>query len=210
MSADGGLGRVIAIIRLPSAEDAVRVGEIIAGAGLTAVEVTLTTPGALDAVTALRAALPASCLVGAGSVRTPQQALSARDAGAQFLVTPTLKLPVLAATALPVMCGAFSPTEIETASEAGAALVKVFPAGAMGPSYVRELLAPMPELKLAPTGGVTPDLVGAYAAAGAVAVGVGSALVSAALVASRDWPALHTRATAFATAAAAAWPDNSC
>ncbi|GAB4055321.1 bifunctional 4-hydroxy-2-oxoglutarate aldolase/2-dehydro-3-deoxy-phosphogluconate aldolase [Catellatospora paridis] len=206
MTVNGGLGRVIAIIRLPSATDAVRVGEIIAGAGLTAVEITLTTPGALDAVTALRAALPPECLVGAGSVRSPEQALSARDAGAQFLVTPTLRPPVLAATELPVMCGAFSPTEIETAAEAGAALVKVFPAGAMGPGYVRELLAPMPELKLAPTGGVTPDLVAPYAAAGAVAVGVGSALVSAALVDAADWPALRTRAQAFATAAAAAWP----
>lgn len=204
MTVNGGLGRVVAIIRLPSAGEVVRVGTILAEAGLTAVEVTLTTPGALEAVAALRSALPGECLVGAGTVRTPDQARSARDAGARFLVTPTLRLPVLAATELPVMCGAFSPTEIETAADAGAALVKIFPATAMGPGYLRDLLAPMPELRLAPTGGVTPQSLAEYAAAGAVAVGVGGSLVNADLVASGDWTELSRRARCFADAAAQA------
>jgi len=208
--AEEALGRVIAIIRLPSAEGAVRAGEILAGAGLAAVEVTLTTPGALSAVSELRAALPASCLVGAGSVRTAEQAASARDAGAQFLVTPTVRPAVLAATDLPVVCGALTPTEIETAALAGAALVKVFPADRFGPGYVRDVLAPMPELRLAPTGGVTADSVASYAAAGAVAVGVGSALVDPALVAAADWASLQQRASRFMAAAAeAAWPPPS-
>lgn len=202
----GSLGRVIAIIRLPSAEGAVRVGEILAGAGLSAVEITLTTPGALSAISELRAAVAGSCLVGAGSVRTPEQAMSAREAGAEFLVTPTVRPAVLAATELPVVCGALTPTEIETAADCGAALVKVFPASAFGPGYLRELLAPMPELRLAPTGGVTPESVADYAAAGAVAVGVGSALVDARLVAAGAWDVLRDRAARFMSAATAAWP----
>ncbi|MCP2329290.1 2-dehydro-3-deoxyphosphogluconate aldolase/(4S)-4-hydroxy-2-oxoglutarate aldolase [Hamadaea flava] len=206
MTANGGLGRVIAIIRLPSAEGAVRVGEILAGAGLSAVEITLTTPGALSAISELRAAVAGSCLVGAGSVRTPEQAMSAREAGAEFLVTPTVRPAVLAATELPVVCGALTPTEIETAADCGAALVKVFPASAFGPGYLRELLAPMPELRLAPTGGVTPESVAEYAAAGAVAVGVGSALVDARLVAAGAWDVLRDRAARFMSAAASAWP----
>ncbi|WP_253763107.1 bifunctional 4-hydroxy-2-oxoglutarate aldolase/2-dehydro-3-deoxy-phosphogluconate aldolase [Hamadaea flava] len=197
---------MIAIIRLPSAEGAVRVGEILAGAGLSAVEITLTTPGALSAISELRAAVAGSCLVGAGSVRTPEQAMSAREAGAEFLVTPTVRPAVLAATELPVVCGALTPTEIETAADCGAALVKVFPASAFGPGYLRELLAPMPELRLAPTGGVTPESVAEYAAAGAVAVGVGSALVDARLVAAGAWDVLRDRAARFMSAAASAWP----
>ncbi|MEV6965962.1 bifunctional 4-hydroxy-2-oxoglutarate aldolase/2-dehydro-3-deoxy-phosphogluconate aldolase [Hamadaea sp. NPDC051192] len=197
---------MIAIIRLPSAEGAVRVGEILAGAGLSAVEITLTTPGALSAISELRAAVAGSCLVGAGSVRTPEQAMSAREAGAEFLVTPTVRPAVLAATELPVVCGALTPTEIETAADCGAALVKVFPASAFGPGYLRELLAPMPELRLAPTGGVTPESVADYAAAGAVAVGVGSALVDARLVAAGAWDVLRDRAARFMSAATAAWP----
>ncbi|NUO55800.1 MAG: bifunctional 4-hydroxy-2-oxoglutarate aldolase/2-dehydro-3-deoxy-phosphogluconate aldolase [Hamadaea sp.] len=209
MSSNGAgeaLGRVIAIIRLPSADGAVRVGEILADAGLSAVEITLTTPGALSAISELRAAVAGRCLVGAGSVRTPEQAISAREAGAEFLVTPTVRPAVLAATELPVVCGALTPTEIETAADCGAALVKVFPASAFGPGYLRELLAPMPELRLAPTGGVTPESVADYAAAGAVAVGVGSALVDARLVAAGAWDVLRDRAARFMSAAASAWP----
>lgn len=207
MSTHDGFGRVIAIIRLPSADGVVRAGELLAGAGLTAVEVTLTTPGALSVLPALRAALPASCLLGAGSVRTAEQAVDAKRAGAEFLVTPTFRPGVLGATGLPVICGAFTPTEIEAAYEAGAAAVKVFPASALGPGYIREVLAPMPELRLVPTGGVTADSLGAYARAGAVAVGVGSALVDANLVAQGDWETLRTRAERFVDAARQAWGD---
>jgi 2-dehydro-3-deoxyphosphogluconate aldolase/(4S)-4-hydroxy-2-oxoglutarate aldolase len=207
MSINGGLGRVIAIIRLPSADGVVRAGELLAGAGVTAVEVTLTTPGALSALPALRAALPASCLVGAGSVRTAEQSIAAARAGAQFLVTPTFRPSVIAATGLPVVCGALTPTEIEAAQEAGAALVKVFPASAFGPGYLREVLAPMPELRLVPTGGVTPESVAAYAKAGAAAVGVGSALVDANVVARGDWAEVQRRAERFTEAAAEAWKD---
>jgi 2-dehydro-3-deoxyphosphogluconate aldolase/(4S)-4-hydroxy-2-oxoglutarate aldolase len=203
---------VIAIIRLPQADQTVRAGQELAGAGLTAIEVTLTTPGALAAVARLRADLGGSCAVGVGSVRSPADVIAAAEAGAQYLVTPVTRADVLAEAVrlgLQVLAGALTPTEIDAAWSLGAAAVKVFPASAFGPGYIREVRAPMPEIPLVPTGGVTPELVGPYAAAGAVAVAVGSALVSAALVEAQDWPELRRRADAFRAAADAAWPSNS-
>jgi 2-dehydro-3-deoxyphosphogluconate aldolase/(4S)-4-hydroxy-2-oxoglutarate aldolase len=205
------VGRVIAIIRLSEPDAAVRAGRELAEAGLDSIEVTLTTPRALDAVATLRGELAGSCRVGVGSVRTPAEVTAASNAGAEFLVTPTTRVEVLAqakAAGLPVVCGAFTPTEVDVAWSSGAALVKLFPASAAGPPYVRELRAPLPDVPLAPTGGVTPESVAEWAAAGAVAVGAGSALVNAAEVAVGDWPTLRRRARAFLSAATAAhWPD---
>ncbi|PZG02727.1 hypothetical protein C1I99_01430 [Micromonospora deserti] len=202
--------RVIGIVRLPAADAVVRAGRELAEAGLTAVEVTLTTPDALDAVAALRAELAGSCVVGAGSVRAPADVRAAHAAGAQFLVTPTTRVEVLAEASvagLPVVCGAFTPTEVDVAWSSGASLVKLFPASLGGPAYLRELRAPLPDVPLAPTGGVTPESLPGWAAAGAVAVGAGGALVNATEVAAGDWPALRRRARAFVSAAAAApWP----
>ncbi|WBB69403.1 bifunctional 4-hydroxy-2-oxoglutarate aldolase/2-dehydro-3-deoxy-phosphogluconate aldolase [Micromonospora sp. WMMD812] len=204
------LGRVVAIVRLPSPDAVVRAGHELAEAGLDSIEVTLTTPGALDAVATLRADLAGTCAVGAGSVRTPADVTAARDAGAQFLVTPTTRVEVLAEAAaadLPVVCGAYTPTEIDVAWSGGATMVKLFPASLAGPAYLRELLAPLPDVPVVPTGGVSPESVAQWAAAGAVAVGAGSALVNAAEVAAGDWPALRRRARTFLdAAAAAAWP----
>ncbi|MEU4643485.1 bifunctional 4-hydroxy-2-oxoglutarate aldolase/2-dehydro-3-deoxy-phosphogluconate aldolase [Micromonospora sp. NPDC023814] len=203
---------MIAIIRLSEPDAAVRAGRELAEAGLDSVEVTLTTPRALDAVATLRGELAGSCRIGVGSVRTPAEVTAARDAGAEFLVTPTTRVEVLAqakAAGLPVVCGAFTPTEVDVAWSSGAALVKLFPAGVAGPPYLRELLAPLPDVPLAPTGGVRPESVAEWAAAGAVAVGAGGALVDAAEVAVGDWAALRRRARAFLAAAAAAhWPDR--
>ncbi|MEU4477879.1 bifunctional 4-hydroxy-2-oxoglutarate aldolase/2-dehydro-3-deoxy-phosphogluconate aldolase [Micromonospora sp. NPDC023966] len=205
------LGRVIAIIRLPGPEDVVRAGRELAEAGLDSIEVTLTTPAALEAIAELRTALAGTCAVGAGSVRTPADVSAARAAGAEFLVTPTTRVDVLteaAAVDLPVVCGALTPTEVDVAWSSGAALVKLFPASQVGVAYLRELRAPLPDVRLAPTGGVTPESVPEWAAAGAVAVGAGSALVSPADVAAGNWPALRRRARAFLdTAAAAPWPE---
>lgn len=204
--------RVIAIVRLPAPESVVRVGRYLADAGLAALEVTLTTPGALDAIATLRADLAGRCAVGAGSVRTPADVAAARDAGAQFLVTPTTRVEVLDGARrenVPVVCGAFTPTEIDVAWSAGATLVKLFPASLGGPTYLREVRAPLPDVPLVPTGGVTPDSLNAWAAAGAVAVGVGGALVNAAEVAAGDWAALRRRAAAFLSAAETApWPTT--
>lgn len=181
--------RLIAIVRLSRPQGAVRACQELVDAGVPAVEVTLTTPGALDVIRQTR--------VGAGSVRTPQDARLAQEAGASFLVTPTTRPEVLAAATVPVVCGALTPTEIDTAWSAGAAYVKLFPASVVGPRYVREVLAPMPDIPLIPTGGITPELAAEYLAAGAAGVGVGSALVQQSLVDEQDWPLLRRRAKAF-------------
>jgi 2-dehydro-3-deoxyphosphogluconate aldolase/(4S)-4-hydroxy-2-oxoglutarate aldolase len=178
--------RLVAIVRLGSADGLVRVCRELVDAGLPAVEVTLTTPGALQAVAATG--------VGVGSVRTVQDARRAQEAGASFLVTPTVRPEVLAAATVPVVCGALTPSEIDLAWSHGAAYVKLFPASAVGPRYVREVLAPMPEVPLIPTGGVTAESIPAYLAAGAVGVGVGSALVDQSIVDAQDWAQLRRRA----------------
>ncbi|MFG2058438.1 bifunctional 4-hydroxy-2-oxoglutarate aldolase/2-dehydro-3-deoxy-phosphogluconate aldolase [Micromonospora sp. NPDC048930] len=204
--------RVIAIVRLPAPDAVLRACRELAATGLDALEVTLTTPGALDAIAALRAELGEACAVGAGSVRSTTDVTRARDAGAQFLVTPTTREAVLAeavTAGLPVVCGALTPTEVDVAWSAGASLVKLFPAGLGGPAYLRELRAPLPDVPLVPTGGVTAESVPGWAAAGAVAVGAGGSLVDATEIGAGDWAALRRRARAFLAAAASApWPEQ--
>jgi 2-dehydro-3-deoxyphosphogluconate aldolase/(4S)-4-hydroxy-2-oxoglutarate aldolase len=197
---------VIAIVRLPVPEGAERAVAAVVEGGVPAAEIALTTPGALDALTNAGAGLGDAACLGAGSVRTPADAARAIDAGARFLVTPTVAPAVLDAAApagVPVFCGGLTPTELAAAQAAGAYAVKVFPARLFGPGYLRDVLAPMPDLRLVPTGGVDPANVAAYARAGAVAVAAGSALVDPGLVAAGDWAAIRARAAAFA----AAWPS---
>lgn len=193
---------VLAIVRLPAPTGIVEALEAFAEGGIRAMEVTLNTPGALDAITAARGRLPDGVLVGAGTVRTTADVARAEAAGAQFLVTPILSTPVLQAATVPVVCGAFTPSEMAAAAHAGAAYVKLFPASALGPGYLREVLTPMPDLRVVPTGGVGIDNVADWARAGAAAVAVGSALADPALVAAGDWPVLTSRARALL----AAWP----
>jgi 2-dehydro-3-deoxyphosphogluconate aldolase/(4S)-4-hydroxy-2-oxoglutarate aldolase len=139
-----------------------------------------------------------------GSIRTGTDARRAIDAGATFLVTPTFQPSVLEEARrsdIPVACGAATPTEADSAFQAGADLIKIFPASTLGgPRYLRELLAPMPDLPLAPTGGVTLESVPDYRAVGAVGVGVGSALFSDDRFAGGGLPAVRSIAAAFASA----------
>ncbi|APU21994.1 bifunctional 4-hydroxy-2-oxoglutarate aldolase/2-dehydro-3-deoxy-phosphogluconate aldolase [Actinoalloteichus sp. GBA129-24] len=197
---------VIAIIRLPDARTVRPVATALRAGGVRAMEITLTTDGALDAIRALRDDEADGRVVGAGSVRTPADATAAVRAGARFLVTPTFRpavLDVARSAGVPVVCGAMTPTELDSAAEAGADYLKLFPASAVGPRYLREVLAPMPELRIVPTGGVRPQDVAEWAAAGAHAVAAGGALVSADLAAARDWAALTERADRFVRA----WPS---
>jgi 2-dehydro-3-deoxyphosphogluconate aldolase / (4S)-4-hydroxy-2-oxoglutarate aldolase len=196
---------VVAIIRLPNSTGIDRALRAVLDGGVPAVEITLTTPGALDALAAASDVLGGPACLGAGSVRDATDAERAIDAGARFLVTPTVAPQVVAVgnlAGIPVVCGGLTPTELAAAHDAGAYAVKVFPAKAFGPGYLRDVLAPMPHLRLVPTGGVDPSNVADYARAGAVAVGAGNALVDPKLVAAGDWAALTGRAVAFA----AAWP----
>jgi 2-dehydro-3-deoxyphosphogluconate aldolase/(4S)-4-hydroxy-2-oxoglutarate aldolase len=175
-------GRVIAIGRNLDPERALRIGEVLAGAGVPAFEVTLQGAGALDAIRALRVSLGERLLIGAGTVLDVEGAAGAVDAGATFLVMPVTDPGVIAwgvGQGIPVFPGALSPTEVLTAWRAGASAIKLFPSSVGGAALLRELRGPFPDIPLVPTGGVTADNARSLIDAGAVAVGVGSWLAGA-------------------------------
>jgi 2-dehydro-3-deoxyphosphogluconate aldolase/(4S)-4-hydroxy-2-oxoglutarate aldolase len=180
----------VAVVRLNDASRLRAVVEALAEGDVRAIEVTMTMPGALDGLSALSGAYGEHISLGAGSVLDEETARLAILAGARFVVGPTFCAGMVTTchrydvAAVP---GAYTPTEILTAWEAGADLVKVFPAGGLGPDYLRDLRAPMPHLRLLPTGGVTADNAAAFLQAGAVAVGVGGALVERDAVARGDY-----------------------
>ena len=178
--------KIVAVVRLENYDRAVDVARALAAGGIHVLEFTLTGQGALEAVSATRRALGGAVCVGVGTVLSPEQAGAAIDAGAEFLVTPALRRQVIATCVKRqtlVLCGGLTPTELLEAYEAGAELVKVFPAQLGGPKFIKDVLAPLPFLKLVPTGGVGPENARAYLAAGAAALGIGGNLVSSKLVA---------------------------
>jgi 2-dehydro-3-deoxyphosphogluconate aldolase/(4S)-4-hydroxy-2-oxoglutarate aldolase len=170
--------RVLAIVRATSAKNAVRVARRLVDSGVVAVEVSLTTPDALSAISAIVEEAP-KAHVGAGTVLRPADVERAISAGAQYVVTPCLSAAVHEAVRLgvPVAAGAFTPTEVAASQDAGADVVKLFPASLGGPSYLTAIRGPFPEMHLVPVGGVDLASVPAYLTAGAVAVGVGSPLI---------------------------------
>lgn len=169
----GDLAGPIAIVRFSSPlPDPVELFNVLSDNGLRLTEVTLTTPGALAAIAACR---QAGLLIGAGSIRNREDALRARDAGAVFLVTPGL-VAGAADAGLPLLMGAYTASEAMRACELGAHAVKLFPANLLSPAYAKALLAPLPELRLIPTGGIAVRDFAAWKAAGCVGVGIGSEL----------------------------------
>lgn len=191
--------KIVAIIRLDDYDRAVEVARALVAGGITVLEFTLTGKGAVEAVTAARKALGDAACVGVGSVLRPEEAHAAIEAGAQFVVTPAVRKPVIAACVnrdTLVLSGGFTPTELLEAYEAGSALVKLFPAQQGGPRYLKDILAPLPFLKLVPTGGVSPDNARDYLAAGAVALGIGGNLVSKQAVAAGEFDRITTAARA--------------
>lgn len=187
---------VIAVVRVDDITHAVPLAEALCAGGVTAVEFTLTSNGAYEAIGAVRKALP-EAIVGVGSVITANQAKESITCGAQFVVSPVNKAAVIdacLAADVPVIPGAYSPSEIQAAWEAGADAVKVFPARALGAAFIKDVRAPLPHLKLIPTGGVSLDNAADYIAAGAAAVGVGSSLVKAAWVKAKNWSAISEQA----------------
>jgi 2-dehydro-3-deoxyphosphogluconate aldolase/(4S)-4-hydroxy-2-oxoglutarate aldolase len=170
----------VAVIRMGDAQKLLRVVDAIREGGITAIEVTMTTPNALQVIEQAARTMGNDVQIGVGSVLTAGVARQAIAAGARYVVSPVFKPEIVEEThrhGLPVMPGAFTPTEIQAAHEAGADVIKVFPADVVGMAYFKAVLAPMPHLKLMPTGGVTLDNAGAWLRAGAVAVGVGGALL---------------------------------
>jgi Entner-Doudoroff aldolase len=176
---DGG---AVAIMRLRDHRRSVEIGHALAGAGLTVIEITLDDPAALRALRALADALPESVLLGAGTVRRPEQVAQAADAGARFCLSPHFDPAIVEATlaaGLEPVPGAASATEVARALDAGARVVKLFPAGPLGVGYMKALLGPFRGTDFLPTGGIRHDGVGEWLQAGAAAVGLGSDLVPA-------------------------------
>ena len=187
----------VAIVRLDDLSAAIAVTEALLAGGLAAVEFTFTNRRAGQAIAGVKAEVGDRALIGAGTVLDPETARTAILAGADFVVTPTLKpatIELCNRYRVPTIIGAFTPTEILTAWEAGANLVKVFPASAGGPRYLKDVLGPLPQLKLVPTGGVSFENAADFIRAGAVAVAMGSNLVDARTVAAADWSTLTDRA----------------
>src|SRR5215211_9204794 len=194
---------VVAIVRLDDLSRAVPLTEALLRGGVTAVEFTFTNRLAARVIESVRDSMGEATAVGAGTVLDPETARTAILAGAQFVVTPTLNTSVIELCrryAVPTVIGAFTPTEMLTAWEAGATYVKVFPASVGGSGYLKDVRGPLPQLKLIPTGGVSVDNAGDFIRAGAVAIAVGSNLVDAKSVANEDWSVLEERARALIAA----------
>ncbi|MFA6133740.1 MAG: bifunctional 4-hydroxy-2-oxoglutarate aldolase/2-dehydro-3-deoxy-phosphogluconate aldolase [Phycisphaerae bacterium] len=180
---------VVAVVRARSSEQLIDVAKSLLAGGVECIEITMTTPNALKVISDCRSALGAA-MIGVGSVLDGSTADKAIAAGAQFVVSPIFNPEVIArahAADLPVIAGALTPTEILNASNAGADIVKVFPGGQFGPSYFKDVLAPMPHLKLSPTGGVDLTTAADWIKAGAVALGIGSSLVTKAALESGNF-----------------------
>lgn len=194
---------VVAIVRFDRSEELVEAAQAIKAGGVDVIEFTMTTPNALGIIEASAKEFGEEVLLGAGTVLDSETARAAILAGARYIVSPTLDPQVIelchryGVIAVP---GAFSPTEILAAWELGADLVKVFPAGAMGPGYIKDILSPLPQVRLLPTGGVSLSNVAQFIAAGATAVAAGSSLVDKTAVAERDFARLTAIAGEFVTA----------
>jgi 2-dehydro-3-deoxyphosphogluconate aldolase/(4S)-4-hydroxy-2-oxoglutarate aldolase len=194
---------LIAIIRADSAEGLIETCRALLAGGVEVMEVTMTTPGALAAIKQATAELGEAILMGVGSVLDRDTAGQAIDAGAQFVISPVFKPEVIDASherGKPCFAGAFTPTEVLAAFEAGSDVVKVFPANHNGPKFFKDILAPMPHLKITPTGGVDLDTIPDWFAAGARCVGVGSSLVRKDLIKAGDWDGLTKLAEQFVKA----------
>lgn len=187
----------VAVFRADDSDQLLRITEALQKGGVNCLEITMTTPGALERIDEIQRRFSPDVVVGAGSVLDPETAHTAATQGAAFVVSPCLNLAMIdqchrdGVVAIP---GTLTPTEMWSAWEAGADLVKVFPARGGGPRYIKDVLAPLPQLKLLPTGGVTLDNAKDFIRAGAAAVGLGNDLVDAQLIAKRDFETLTDRA----------------
>jgi len=191
---------IIAIMRTRSSDQLIAAAEAIRQGGVQVIEVTMNTPGALEVIAAASKRFGRDVLFGAGTVLDPDTARVAIQAGAEFIVSPTLNLEVIELCNrlnIPVMPGCFTPTEMLAAWEAGADFVKLFPAEVGGPAMVKAILAPLPQLQIVPVGGVDLNSAAAFLRSGAVALGVGSSLINQKLLESANFPELTERATAF-------------
>jgi 2-dehydro-3-deoxyphosphogluconate aldolase / (4S)-4-hydroxy-2-oxoglutarate aldolase len=198
---------VVAVIRADSSEDLMDVARALKEGGVTSMEVTMTTPNAIEVIKQVTQKYGKEILMGVGTVLDSETCRSAILAGAQFVVTPVVRPDVIEMSrryGCPVMCGAYTPTEIATAWDAGADFVKLFPADGLGPNYIKSVKAPLPHIQIVPTGGVSAENVGEFIKAGAAAVGAGSTLVTKKAMQSKNWGEITDTAKKFVAAIAAA------
>ena len=191
---------VIAIMRAHSSDQLIAAADAIRAGGVRVIEVTMTTPGALSVIEEATTRYGEDVIFGAGSVLDAETARAAILAGADFVVAPTLDLATIqlcSRYSVPVMPGCYTPTEILSAWQAGADMVKLFPASVGGPPLVKAILAPLPHIAIVPVGGVDLDTAAAFIASGAAALGVGSSLVNQRLLDAGDMDELTRRAGAF-------------
>src|SRR5213592_1708726 len=184
---------IIAVVRAQRQDQVVPLSEALVAGGVIAVEITLTTPNAIHAIREAKQQLGDRALIGVGTVLDVETCRAAIDAGAEFVVSPILR-PELVGIAhsahRPVMIGAYTPTEAQLAHEAGADFIKIFPADGLGPNYIKALRAPLPHLRIVPTGGVDLKTALDFLKAGCAALGVGSSLITRDILAKDDWPEL--------------------
>jgi 2-dehydro-3-deoxyphosphogluconate aldolase / (4S)-4-hydroxy-2-oxoglutarate aldolase len=195
---------IIAVVRAASAEQIPPLTEALLAGGVVAIEITMTTPNAIEAIRDVSRKFGARGLIGVGTVLDALTCRLAIEAGAQFVVSPITRPDIAKAARAadrPVMLGAYTPTEAQMAYEAGADFIKLFPADGLGPAYVKALRAPLPHLRIVPTGGIDVSNVAEFFKAGCAAVGVGSSLLSQKILKESDWPELTRLAAEFVKAA---------
>jgi 2-dehydro-3-deoxyphosphogluconate aldolase/(4S)-4-hydroxy-2-oxoglutarate aldolase len=198
--------KVIALIRADSSDSLLECARALSDGGLNVIELTMTTPGAIEMVAEVSRKLP-NVLIGLGTVLDAATARAGVAAGARFIVTPALRPEVIKTChqlGVPVLSGALTPTEIASAADLGADVIKIFPAEFFGPAYIKSLRAVFPQVELLPTGGVTVQTIAAFLKAGAFATAAGSSLLDPAALKARDWAAVTAKAREFAAAAASA------
>ena len=198
--------KVIALIRADNPDGLLDCAKALAEGGLTSIELTMTTPGAIRMLEKASAELP-DFLFGLGTVLDAETARAGILAGARFIVTPALRPDVITMCkrySVPIFSGALTPTEVVNAWDCGADAAKIFPAEFFGPAYIKSLKAPLPQVELVPTGGVTAENVGDFIKAGAFATAAGSSLVEAKALKEKNWAAITAKARAFVAAVAAA------
>ena len=194
---------IVAIIRADSSEQLLGAAEALYEGGVTGMEVTMTTPNALQVISDVTKRFGKKVLIGVGSVLDTETCRAAILAGSEFVVTPITRPEVIKMCnryGKPIASGAYTPTEAMTAHEAGADFVKIFPADQLGPQYIKNILAPMPMLQIIPTGGVTVQTADSFIKAGCVALAAGSSLVSKEILKNQDWKKLTESAAAFVEA----------
>ena len=188
---------LVAIVRVPRTELALPLAKALVTGGIHAVELTMTIPNALGAIREIDREMGNEILLGVGTVIDDDTCRAAIDAGAKYVISPVTKPSLVEAAHTldrPVMLGAYTPTEAQTAHEAGSDFIKIFPADTLGPGYIKALLAPLTHLRIIPTGGVNLDTMESFLAAGSAALGIGSSLMNKDIIESENWSELERMA----------------